>query len=177
VVDQETVQEAVAAAAADVVLEAENENEPSIEDTLQQNDTAPIETYEQPKKIITQDEFIARLKEQKKLQQHEQRNAKARDLRRSQPFSNAKIEDLNDIMQMIQSRDNDIFVLAKTLYRLGLVKESDVQETRAYEQQRAVKFSELIAPDCSLTVEEKLVVATEWNLPLAPLGLEVATTE
>jgi hypothetical protein len=173
IVEDQTVQEASAIAAIEnEPVETYEVVEAQAEDTLRKNETATAPVEEAPKQVLTQEQFRDYLKAQKAQQKHQLKIEQDRQIRRSQPFSNAKIEDLNEIVEMVQARDNDLFILTKTLFKLGLIKESDIVETRAYEQTRAVKFSELISPESKLTEEEKFAVATEWHLPLGPLGLQ-----
>lgn len=125
--------------------------------------TTNVEEHDHNVQYVTRDVFKAI----KKQQQHFQRIAKKRELRWSQPFADAKIEDLNFVIERLMYQ---IELTRKALYMKGVITKEDITAALERDKQRMAKAEEL-RNNTTMSVDEKKAVALEWDIPLEVLGI------
>lgn len=147
-------------------------DQPTVEETPTAEAT-PLPTPEDNVQYVSSPKEARMLRS---MQKHQQKVLKARQERWSQPFSNAKVEDLMMLADDFRKVLNDLEIVKKTLIKKVILTQEDLNETIKYETERLKKYEELKA-DTTMTAEDKKAVAQEWNIPLELLGLSAEPTE
>lgn len=122
----------------------------------------------------------------KKIQEerkHLMRLMKKRQERWSQPFSDAKIEDIQFVLEKLNEMGESfnklvyqMQVTRKALYNKGIITEAEVQAVLDRDNERVAKANEL-RENTTLSVDEKKAIATEFEIPLEAIGLTETPTE
>jgi hypothetical protein len=131
----------------------------------------------------TQPRFITpeQHREIKRQEQHRQRVLKKREQRWASPAADAKVEDLmlvaQDIKNLVDTIDvlnREMYLIRTALFNAKVISEADLTALRERQKQREEKFKELQA-NVTMSREEKVAIATEYELPLHLLGLQEET--
>lgn len=125
----------------------------------------------------------SQFKQMQKERAHQVRLMKKRQERWAQPFADAKIEDIEFVLQKMNELGNrfnqilyQIEVTRKALYKAGVIAEADIQAVLDYDNKRVEKANEL-RDNTTLSVEEKKAIAAEYEIPLAAIGLSETPQE
>lgn len=107
-----------------------------------------------------------------KRAKHERSLAKKREERWSQPYSDAKIEDVRSVWDYTQSVEYRLELLFKILSDKGMVTADEVKQADEYQKKRLEVFKRLTT-DLEISEEQKRVTAALWEIPVNLLGLTV----
>jgi hypothetical protein len=106
---------------------------------------------------------------------HDKMLDKKRQERWSQPFSDAKIEDVQSVLQYSQNVQLELALMYRALEKKGLITKQELENERTIQNERLAAFKRLTT-DPSINEEEKRAEAKKWDIPLNLLGLNEEQT-
>lgn len=106
---------------------------------------------------------------------HEQKITKDRNLRWTQKFASAKIEDLLLLAQDFQTLLYQLEVIIKVATKHIPTFAEEVEAQKQHDKQRVEVYKQLKA-DTTMSLEEKKAKAAEWDISPALLGITEEST-